>query len=133
FSLDQSLETLENALERKAEALRIRIESIGITKIGTIEVQLIDHALLRTERAFDILSRQVEDRFSAAGQSVNAGYAALEALSPLGILKRGYAALTDADGTLIRSTDQLSPGDLIRARLTDGNARLSVEDTGPLP
>jgi exodeoxyribonuclease VII large subunit len=44
----------------------------------------------------------------------------IEALSPLGILERGYALVFDASGNLLKDVKQVSPGDEISARLFRG-------------
>ena len=45
----------------------------------------------------------------------------LEALSPLAVLARGYSLTFQADGkTLVRSTSDVQPGDLILTRLSAG-------------
>lgn len=51
----------------------------------------------------------------------------LEAVSPLATVARGYALVTRADGTLIRSVEQVRPGDAVSARLSDGTLKLRVE------
>ena len=54
---------------------------------------------------------------------------ALNAVSPLATLERGYAIVTRAaDGTLIRDAAQLTQGERIRARLGRGEIDASVED-----
>ena len=53
----------------------------------------------------------------------------LEAVSPLATVARGYSILTRADdGTLLRSTNQAQPGDVLRARLGDGHLDVQVID-----
>ena len=51
---------------------------------------------------------------------------ALNAVSPLDVLKRGYAILFAADGTVLRSVRQAGPGDALRAKLADGELPLRV-------
>jgi exodeoxyribonuclease VII large subunit len=51
----------------------------------------------------------------------------LEAVSPLATVARGYAIVTRADGALVRSVDQVAPGDAVQARLADGELKLRVE------
>jgi len=55
----------------------------------------------------------------------------LEALSPVAILERGYALIFDMQGTVIKSTEQLSEGDPIRARLARGELSARVEALRP--
>jgi exodeoxyribonuclease VII large subunit len=56
---------------------------------------------------------------------------ALEMLSPLAILERGYALVFDAAGQLAKDAAQVNPGDEIRARLAHGEIRATVKKTGP--
>ncbi len=51
---------------------------------------------------------------------------ALESLSPLAILARGYALVFDAQGNLLKDATGLSPGDEITARLAHGKIHASV-------
>ena len=54
--------------------------------------------------------------------------ATLEALNPLGIIARGYSAVTDKEGNVIRSVGLLNKGDTLRVRFTDGEAEATVEN-----
>ncbi|MGA9510520.1 MAG: exodeoxyribonuclease VII large subunit [Candidatus Sulfotelmatobacter sp.] len=54
---------------------------------------------------------------------------ALETLSPLAVLQRGYALIFDAAGNLVKNAAQLSPGDTVRARLARGEIRAAVTAT----
>ncbi|HLC05195.1 MAG TPA: exodeoxyribonuclease VII large subunit [Anaerolineales bacterium] len=51
----------------------------------------------------------------------------LAAVGPPAVLARGYAVVTLAtDGTVVRRVDQVSPGDLIDARVSDGSFTAEV-------
>ncbi len=54
---------------------------------------------------------------------------ALETLSPLAVLQRGYALIFDAAGNLVKDAAQLNPGDNVRARLARGEIRAAVTAT----
>ena len=82
------------------------------------------------ERAQDLHRRL------AAAWAVNSGQhrqrlaelaRALNAVSPLEVLQRGYAILFTADGTVLRSIHAARAGDALRARLADGELPLRVE------
>jgi exodeoxyribonuclease VII large subunit len=45
---------------------------------------------------------------------------ALNTVSPLAVLARGYAVVTGPDGQVIRSVGQVQPGDALRVRVSDG-------------
>ena len=51
---------------------------------------------------------------------------ALQAISPLATLDRGYAILFDDAGRVLRSTNAARPGDRLTARLADGELRVKV-------
>ncbi len=50
----------------------------------------------------------------------------LEAISPLATVARGYALVMRDDGSLVRSVTQVESGDLVQARLSDGELKLRV-------
>lgn len=51
---------------------------------------------------------------------------ALESLSPLAILDRGYALVFDSEGQLLKDSSPVKPGDEISARLAHGQIQASV-------
>ncbi len=51
----------------------------------------------------------------------------LHALSPLAVLERGYAIVQGPSGKLIRSTQQVHPGDVVATRVSDGTFKSRVE------
>ena len=53
---------------------------------------------------------------------------ALESLSPLAILDRGYALVFDAEGKLLKDSGKVKLGDEVSARLAHGQIRASVTD-----
>jgi exodeoxyribonuclease VII large subunit len=55
---------------------------------------------------------------------------ALEALSPLAILERGYALVFDSSGQLIKDAAQVGAGDEISARVARGEIRAVVKRAG---
>jgi exodeoxyribonuclease VII large subunit len=60
---------------------------------------------------------------------VNRASVALDALSPLAVLSRGYALLYAADGKLLRSASETAAGRTIRARLAHGTLEAEVTQT----
>jgi len=55
----------------------------------------------------------------------------LQALSPLGVVARGYAIVATARGALVRSISQVAPGDGLTARVADGLITAAVTGTRP--
>jgi len=52
---------------------------------------------------------------------------ALQALSPLAILERGYALVFDASGKLLKDASKVKAGDEISARLAKGTVEARVK------
>ena len=52
--------------------------------------------------------------------------AQLEALSPLSVLSRGYAMVSDTDGNMITNAASLKVGDAVDLRFSDGSARAEI-------
>ncbi len=52
--------------------------------------------------------------------------AKLDALSPLKVLTRGYAMANTQDGQLLRSVQQVKPGDTVRIRISDGSLNTTI-------
>jgi len=57
--------------------------------------------------------------------------ARVRALSPAATLERGYAIVQDAEGQVLRSAVQVSPGDAIGVRLASGRVAAKVTLTEP--
>ncbi|HYG79644.1 MAG TPA: exodeoxyribonuclease VII large subunit, partial [Pyrinomonadaceae bacterium] len=59
---------------------------------------------------------------------LTAAAASLDALSPLAVLKRGYALAQDRGGKLLRDARAVKAGDPVRLRLAEGVVRCRVEE-----
>jgi exodeoxyribonuclease VII large subunit len=57
----------------------------------------------------------------------------LDALSPLGTLRRGYAVALDTEGRVLRRSEEFEPGGTFRLRVTDGNIHCRTESRSPAP
>jgi len=68
-------------------------------------------------------------RIEAARQKFAMSLAALDAMSPLKVLERGYAIAHDAQGQVVRESSVLSIGDALRLRLWKGLVDCRVEGT----
>jgi len=55
----------------------------------------------------------------------------LEKLSPYALWKRGYIAVTDEEGKGLQSVDKLSPGQLIKLKMQDGEADAKIVNVRP--
>ena len=70
----------------------------------------------------------MKTRAAAAREKLSRKAAALDALSPLKVLTRGYALARDERGNILRDASSLSPGDLVTVKLRKGSFDSSVVD-----
>jgi len=111
----QTLELLRRSLETISAAVRhydLRRVLAGIRQ----ELEASTAALASAMRNQLLLNKVRLERIVTA----------LEALSPLAILERGYALVFDKSGQLVKDAAQTKVGDEIRARLARGEIRATV-------
>ncbi len=120
------------AMMKKLAALRTRLESISTKRVMLDPAAAIDDRRIALDRS--------RDRLISAQEHINAEKkheyvrltAALDAMSPLKVLSRGYAIVSGASGKVIKSIDALEKGDAVSVRLTDGTAECAVTGVRPL-
>lgn len=90
----------------------------------------IDALTERKSQSVDKLSERLKDLINLKNQEAESVFyataAKLDGLSPLKVLTRGYAAVTDNDGLTVSSTKNLGEGDFLNLRLTDGKIECQV-------
>jgi len=102
--------TLQRLAERIALSSRIRIQE----------------AKSRLEQAAKGIGLAMRHDLDGRRNQVARLAVALEALSPLSVLARGYTLTFQADGaTLVRSAEDVKPGDLIQTKLGSGPSIIS--------
>jgi exodeoxyribonuclease VII large subunit len=89
--------------------------------------------LRRIRRAEEQLRQQghtlraaMERRLANGRQGLHRQRQLLRSLNPLAVLERGYAILSDAQGSVVRSAESVAPGDALRARLAHGEITVTV-------
>ena len=81
----------------------------------------LDHVVHRLYAAGKSCVEGESRRFAAAA-------AALDALSPLKVLARGYAVAQNGDGTILKNAADAAVGERIRVRLAQGSLQCNVVD-----
>ena len=87
---------------------------------------------LTARRAADRLDRALAQRFAGATRALAHRAERLNALSPDGVLARGYSITQDADsGAVITTATATSRGKAVRVRLASGRLGARVEEVEP--
>lgn len=91
-----------------------------------------EQKLLQARRNFTSLEANLVKQMQAVLREKQHRFAknisALEALSPLKVMERGYSLAMAEDGTILKKTSQAKTGDTIRVRLTDGGLLCTVDE-----
>lgn len=126
---DTAMRRLAAALDRQLQQQRARVRHAGVgLQAGSPQRRLqalrqqLDALRARPEAA--LRRRLQRDALQLRGLARS-----LEAVSPLATIARGYSILQREDGTVVRRIDDVSPGDALQARLSDGRLKVRVESS----
>ncbi|MBQ3724179.1 MAG: exodeoxyribonuclease VII large subunit [Oscillospiraceae bacterium] len=118
---------MRQGLLNAAEKRRQRLESVAARRIwqdsGTLlqdKRQALDGV---TARLADAAQRSLQQK----AQRLATLSSAVDAMSPLKVLGRGYAIATDDGASIIRSSQQLAEGDRVHLQFQSGGAVCRVE------
>lgn len=118
---------MDQAMLRRIKLLRERVEAIGQKRTLTDPGVYIDERRMELDRRRDRLIAAAERGLAAKKQAFIGSAAALDAMSPLRVLGRGYAAAIKSDGSTVKTVGELETGDKIRVRFADGSAGCTVD------
>ena len=128
-TLRGSAQRLEQAMEQRLLRSRQHLERLGKSRMLTDP-----KAYVQDKRVLlDYQSRRMSQGMAnlLAGKRARTGQlaAALDAMSPLKVLGRGYAIAQKEDGSIIAHTGDAAPGERFRLRVSDGEVSCRVEET----
>ena len=86
-----------------------------------------DTLFLRLDSLYSKLLSAFDKKLSFASETLAVNISKLDALNPANILLRGFA-IAEKDNKTIKSISQLSPGDSVNLKLSDGLAECLVKD-----
>lgn len=131
---DEMRETLDSlsirsrqAMQKTLRELSQRLSVYAQKRVLTDPSVYIDNRRMELDHMRERLSAAAERKTAAGRQSFVRLAAALDAMSPLRVLTRGYSLAEDERGGLIKSASQLRPGDRVRLRFAEGGADCTVD------
>ncbi len=150
------LEYLTKRMRHPGDLLREqtqRLDHIEITLVRMIHNQLQKHAALINEARLKLarhhpqnlikeyhnqfnvmqqrMQRAITQQLNQAQSNLQTTMRALDAISPLATLKRGYAIVIDDKQHVVTKATQVKPGQQINARLSEGRLACVVEKILP--
>ena len=117
----------DQAMRKKLTRLSDRLEALKTKRVMTDHMVQIEDRRIRLDRLRDELAAAQTDNLSLHHRRYIALASSLDAMSPLRVLSRGYSIASGADGTVVKSVTELSEGEKIRLRLSDGSADCVVD------
>jgi len=124
WQLDGAVTTTLAASRREAADLQLRLMRVSPQRKIQEDRQRIDQLV---ERA----ARGMRSFHSLRTARLDGLTSRLQALSPLGVLQRGYAVVRGPDGSILHSVKQLQNGDTVTARVSDGSLAAQVTKISP--
>ena len=124
-------ERMEQTETARLEALREKLETLAQKRCIT------DHLAYVQDKRMELVHVQQRMGDLAAGQLARKrqGFAALaaslDAMSPLKVLGRGYAMVQNEAGQILKSYQDVAPGDRVTVTLGEGGLTARVEEVHP--
>ena len=129
------LRYLQGAEERMAQSLlhglrrqEERLSALEKKRVLTDPTAFLADRRLYLDHTVHRLAAAVKGCVDGEGRRFAAAAAALDALSPLKVLARGYAVAQSEDGMVLKSAAEVAAGERIRVRLAQGSLQCDVVD-----
>jgi exodeoxyribonuclease VII large subunit len=124
----QTGKRLSAALRWRLSAARSRLDSVAGHRAFRRPLERIETLAMQVDELETRALRALRQRLVLAHNQVQQQAARLDALSPLGVLSRGYSlTLRSADGRIVRDAAELKQGDEIVTRFGKGSVTSRVE------
>ena len=117
----------KQAVQKRLDSLRQRLNDLAAKRVLNDPAVYLDNRRMELDYWDERLLTAQERLLSAKRHSFEKRGAALDAMSPLRVLSRGYAIAENDAGKPLHSIEELSIGDTVRLRLADGRADCRVE------
>ena len=115
------------AMDRRLKQLRTELEQFRSRRVLQDASAYLDDRRIELDYLRDKLISAMENELARKKHNQVALAASLDAMSPLRVLTRGYTMATNENGEIVWRTADLTPGDRLRLRLSDGSAAVTVD------
>ncbi len=112
---------------KRLELLRRRLAELAGKRVLTNPLASVEDKRLLLDHIQRELGHAAQVRLAGPRRELTALAASLDAMSPLKVLGRGFAMVTDQEGRPLRRAADIHPGEQITARLAEGRLLCRVE------
>lgn len=118
---------LRRAMNQKISVARERLDRLASSRVLKNPQNVIDDKRMMLLREEQMLHEKMQAVLQRKGSSLGEKVAKLDALNPLAVLARGYAAVFDEENKVIKNTDGVKLGDDITLAMADGKISATVK------
>lgn len=115
------------ALKKKIELMRLSYEKCIARPAYKNPTQKINEQYMVIDMKVKALQNNMMLKLKEAKTSFVKETAKLDSLSPLKTLTRGYSIVTEQDGKIIKSVNDLNSGEKVNLRLSDGQKTATID------
>lgn len=116
------------AIDKQVKHLRTELKSLSTRRVMQDAGAYLDDRRIELDHMRDKLAASMEAQLAQKTREQAGLAAALDAMSPLRVLMRGYAIAAQESGETVRSVKQLQSGQSLRLRVFDGSAKCTVNE-----
>ena len=116
------------AIDKQVKHLRTELKSLSTRRVMQDAGAYLDDRRIELDHMRDKLAASMEAQLAQKAREQAGLAAALDAMSPLRVLMRGYAIAAQESGETVRSVKQLQIGQSLRLRVSDGSAKCTVNE-----
>ncbi len=127
MQVDALFDSAERLLTAITENMRRRFTYADSKISADATFRRIELLKMRYAAAAERLNAALRNILMSASSALDSLFQKSEALSPYGVLERGYSYVTDGDGRTLTSVTSVREGSDIRLRLRDGSADATVK------
>lgn len=125
--LEQSKSRMFNALNSLIKVKKARLDYLLQRDLHKTVLRYIEDCKLCLDSTVDNMNDAMQERITNLGNRFSSLCIKLDALSPLKVLSRGYAVVSK-DENNIKSISDLSVGDSVNVRISDGQLLCDVRE-----
>ena len=127
-NLDSMAVAMTVALNRQVKAARQHLDVLSRSAALRSPTGYVDQRRKTLELLQNRLVSAESNLVQRRRRQFVAGVSKLDAMSPLKVLTRGYALAKTQDGEVLKSVEQVKPGDSITVNLSDGSIKAAVTE-----
>ena len=113
------------ALKKKVELMRLQYEKCMARRVFKEPLQEINEKVIRLDMMVKNMQNHIQNRYKDSKNEMIKVISKLDTLSPLKTLTRGYS-ITQKEGHIIKSVNDLEKDDEIDLRFIDGNRKAKI-------